>query len=184
MRRRAAAGKARHCQVEAAPEEMHRAHLADKAGAECSENPVGLHQDPPEAVDVFGVIGAVLPILLERYGIGDLDRRRPNPDVEPERLQPLHDLAVEIGNGAGTQRETFGRPVIGRNRQAVTDEIEIDLEGPSAVGDRRGGQPAARHIERDLPPVIDQRRLRQPDLADHLGPHMKRAAGVAPFREW
>jgi hypothetical protein len=38
MARRAAAREARHCQIEAAPEEMHRAGLAEKAGAEMLES--------------------------------------------------------------------------------------------------------------------------------------------------
>ena len=65
----------------------------------------------------------------------------------------------------------------------MVDEIEVDLEAARAVRHRRGREPARGHIERHLPPVIDQRRLRQADLADHLRPKLQRRAGVAPFGE-
>ena len=45
--------EAGHRQVEATPEEVHRAALADEAGAEGREDPVRLHQHTPEAIGVF-----------------------------------------------------------------------------------------------------------------------------------
>ena len=49
MPRRAAAGKPRHREIEAAPEEMHRARLAEEAGAELLEHAIGIDQDLPES---------------------------------------------------------------------------------------------------------------------------------------
>src|SRR2546422_11768575 len=49
-------GKPGHGQIEAAPEEMNRAALPEKAGAKSSEHVVGLNQDAPEAVGVLGIV--------------------------------------------------------------------------------------------------------------------------------
>src|SRR5205814_6447 len=51
MQRRAPAGKARDGEIETAPEKMHRAHLAEKAGAEEAEDALDLDQGLPEAAD-------------------------------------------------------------------------------------------------------------------------------------
>ena len=59
MARRAAAGKARHREIEAAPEEMHRARLAEKAGAELLEHAVGIDQDLQEAPHRIGIVGGM-----------------------------------------------------------------------------------------------------------------------------
>ena len=34
-----------------------------------------------------------------------------------------------------------------------------------------------------MPPVVDRRRERQPDLADHLRPHVERGVRVRPLRK-
>src|SRR5262249_45092454 len=49
MRRRGAAGEAGHGEIEAAPEEVHRAALANEAGPEDLEHPVDLDEGKPEA---------------------------------------------------------------------------------------------------------------------------------------
>src|SRR5205814_9677576 len=51
-RGRAAARKARYREIEAAPEKMHRADLADKAPAEGREHLIDLREGAPEAVDL------------------------------------------------------------------------------------------------------------------------------------
>src|SRR5260370_26582320 len=59
MLRRRGAGESCHRQVEAAPEEMHRAAFALEAGAKFLQNAVGLQQRAPESVGVFGVVRAM-----------------------------------------------------------------------------------------------------------------------------
>lgn len=62
----------------------------------------------------------------------------------------------------------------------MLDEVELQVEGPGAARDRRGGQPAGVDVEGDLSPVVEQGRPREPDLADDLGPHVHAVAGVGP----
>src|SRR5689334_23174963 len=59
------AGKARHGQIEGTPEEMHRTALAQKSAAEFFKDPLTLDEDAAEAVDILGVIGCVVPVLIE-----------------------------------------------------------------------------------------------------------------------
>ena len=62
----------------------------------------------------------------------------------------------------------------------MVDEVELQRERSIAVRQRVRRQPARRDVERDAPAVIDRRRLRQRDLADHLRPHVQRRVGVLP----
>src|SRR3546814_13275704 len=66
MQRRTPAREARHRQIEAAPEEVDGAHLADVARTELLEHAIDLEQPSPEALCVLRVVGGVLPILAER----------------------------------------------------------------------------------------------------------------------
>ena len=137
MGRGRAAGKARDRHVEAAPEEVHRACLAEKARAELLEHAIHVDEDAPELLRVMGIISRVLAVPLKRNGVGDLDRHRPDPDLQSKRFQPVHDIVVEIGNRAGLQRQTFRSPIARLYVQAVIDEVEVDLKtGPALVRDR------------------------------------------------
>ena len=74
MRRRPAARKAGHSQIKAAPEEMDRAHLAEKASAKEGKDAVRLDQDAPEAVRELGVIGGMLLVVLKADRMRDFHR--------------------------------------------------------------------------------------------------------------
>ena len=50
----------------------------------------------------------------------------------------------------------------------------------AAIRHRRGGQAARGHVERHVPPMIDRRGEREPDLADDLRPHVQCGAGLLP----
>ena len=56
----------------------------------------------------------------------------------------------------------------------MIDEVEVDLEPAVTVRDRRRRQAPRRHVQRDVPPVVERRREGQPHLADDLGPHVQR----------
>ncbi len=124
-------------------------------------------------------------VVVKPDGVGELDGHRPDSGFQPEGFKPLHDILVEVGNRAWSQRQGFHSAVTHRDDQAVVDKIVVDLEAaPALMGDRRGRQPAARHVERNLPPMVHQRRLAEPDLADDLGPQVERRARILPLVEW
>src|SRR5690349_11755594 len=95
--RRSSAGEARHRQVEAAPEEMDRAALANKSRTKLCEYFVRLLQDAPETVRVFGIIRGVLMILFEGNRIWHFDRDRPDFHLDPKASEHSHHLSVKIG---------------------------------------------------------------------------------------
>jgi hypothetical protein len=146
MGRRAPPGEARHRQIEAAPEEMHRARLAEKAAAEQLEHPVGLHQRAPEAVRGLGVV------RLMRFVQGEADRVRHlvGPVVDPDRnadsVQEAHDPAVERRDALRLQRQRRRIPAAGAHQKAVRDEVELDLEDlvPAGMGEVPSPAPSRR----------------------------------------
>src|SRR5260221_869737 len=118
--------------------------------------------------------------LVEGNGSLDLDRHRPELHRDAERSELRHHLAMEFRDRARLQSEAGGPAVAADDDETMVDEIEIDLEIPRAVWHRRGGEAARGDIERHLPPMIDQRCLRQADLPDHLRPQMQSRTGIAP----
>ncbi len=183
MQRCPPAGEPCHREIEAAPEEVHRAHLADEARAERFHHPVALHQRAPEFLRESRIVLRVHTVLVERERVRDLVRHGPDVHGDVEPLQQLHEGGVEIHHRHRRERERLDPPVAGLHDQPVLDEVEHDAEGARAEGDRRGREPARRHVKCDVPPMIDSRCQRQADLADDLRPQMERVAGLAPVGE-
>src|SRR4051794_14870554 len=82
----------------APPEEVHGTDLACIARAEARQHTVGLDELAPEPLGGGRVVTGVLGVLVERDRTLDLDRDRPDPNVEPELAQRRHDLGVEDGD--------------------------------------------------------------------------------------
>ncbi len=155
-------------------------HLPRKRPRKCCHHPVGLHQLAPEELRGVAVVGGVRAIALERDGVLDLRRHRPDVNVDAQRAQPPHDLGVEIGHRTRRQRKRVDSPVAGPQQQPVLEKVEVDLQEAALVRHRRRGEPGRGDVERDLPPMVHHGRELEPDLADHLGPQLQRRAGVLP----
>src|SRR5437588_9217809 len=93
-RRRGAAGKARHRQIETVPEEMHRAYLADEAGTKFIHHPIGLQQGQPEFLRVDRIILRMGTVPVERNRILYFTRHRPDADVDSETPEALHEFII------------------------------------------------------------------------------------------
>src|SRR5205823_986375 len=133
----AAPGKARDCQVRGTPEKVNGAALSDEASPELLENPVGLHENPPESVRVFPIVRSVSFVLVERNGIGHLVWSLADVYPQIKRGHFLHQAAVEDRHRLRLKRQT-GQPAIARqDNDPMIDEIEVDLEGSSTMRDRR-----------------------------------------------
>src|SRR5205823_9014096 len=139
--------KAGDREIEAAPEEMDRARLAEKPRAESREHLVDLHQRLPEAGYLPGIIGGMDAVFLERDRVGDLDRRRPEVRIQVQRAQPADEFGVEIGHRAGAEGNAVAPAVADIDAQAMIDEVETDLEGARAARDRRRRQAARGHVQ-------------------------------------
>src|SRR3984957_9789487 len=182
MARRAAPGKARHRKVKAAPEEMHRACLAEEAGTKLLEHPIGIGKHLEKAPYRRRIVGG-MPVVLRkpdrlRQFVGHLIDR----DVDAELGEIGHDGRVETRDRLPGQRKLPPGAVAGRNPQNMIDQVEVDLKCPDAVGDRRGRQPPRGDIERDVPGMVQPGSAREAHLADDLGPKMQRFISLAPCR--
>src|SRR6266511_2041350 len=71
---RAPSAEARGREVERAPEELHRARLAEEARAEALEDHVSAQQRGRETADRFAVVRANLDVVAEGDRRGDLAR--------------------------------------------------------------------------------------------------------------
>ncbi|MEZ5475187.1 MAG: hypothetical protein R3E72_09330 [Steroidobacteraceae bacterium] len=98
---RRAARKARHSQIERAPEQMDRTDLAEKAGAKRGQHPIRLHQRLPEAVHGVGIVARIRCVALERRRDLDLDWARENIDLDGELAQAVYKLSVKRGHRHG-----------------------------------------------------------------------------------
>ena len=81
---------------------------------------------------VVGIVLRVRAILIERHGIFDFARHRPDVHVDVEAAQSLHELGIEIGDRHRREREAFGASVARRDAKPMVDEIEDDIEGAPA----------------------------------------------------
>ena len=140
MYRGSASGKPGDGKVWSTPEEVHGAALADEAGAKLLEDPVSLNQDLPEPDGVLLIVGTVRFVQIERQGIGDFAGRYAQLDVKLESVHFLRQLRIERCHRLRPERETAGAAVAGLYRQLMGDEVEIDLEGPRAIRNRRCGE--------------------------------------------
>jgi hypothetical protein len=113
---------------------MHRARLADKAGAELLEHPVGTDENLEEAPHGIGVIGRMLRIPRKADGIGQFVRHFMDGDVNADVGERRQDLRIKARDGMSRQRELARGAAAPRNAQEVVDEIEFDLEVPRPSG--------------------------------------------------
>src|SRR6266516_7065804 len=98
MRWRLSPGETRHCQIKTAPEKMHRTAFAAKPRSEFFEDPIALHKNAPESIHIFGVVRAMLFILIKRDRIFNLVRHAVNDHRQIEIAKSLHHEAIKFRN--------------------------------------------------------------------------------------
>src|SRR6266404_9736619 len=119
MARRTAAGKTRHREIKAAPEEMHRAGLAEEAGAELLEHPIGIDKNLKKAPHRVRVVGGVLVILREAERLRQLVRHLVDHDVNAELGENSHNSRVKTSNRFAGQGKLPRCAFTGRNPQMM-----------------------------------------------------------------
>ena len=122
-------------------------------------------------------------------GPRERDRPRPSrrhrPDLRPRcpARAAAQRSAVEVRHGrraSGSERVT---PSLVREHQRWSRKSNSTSNARSPARHGGGRQPPRRDVQDHVPPVVLDRRQRQPRLADDLGPHVQAAVGVAPGRE-
>src|SRR5262249_18230070 len=144
-RRRGAAGKARHRQIETAPEEMHGACLADEAGTKFIHHAIGLQQGQPEFLCVDRIILRMGAVPFERNRVLYFTRHSPDLDVDPETLEALHEFIIEVSDRLRFERNVFDTPIAGFNHQLVMDEVKGNVERSPGIGHCWCSKPARGH---------------------------------------
>src|SRR6266568_2324639 len=181
---RAPSRKKGECQVEAAPEKMDGAALADKSGPECFKDFVRLRQDAPEAVSIFCIIRGMHKIFITADGICHFTWQRVDDHIDIEGAQSFHKLAVKIRDRAWYQWHDLCSALAGLNEEVVIDEVKIDFKGAASIGNGRRCQPTCREIEGNIPPMVHKWGQLHSDFANNLRPHMKRIIRILPFFIW
>src|SRR5262245_56671077 len=77
-----ASRESRHGEIEASPEEMHRARLADELRAPLGDDGRTAGKDLPASVRRFGVVGVMDRVVLEPDRIRDLHGHGPDANAE------------------------------------------------------------------------------------------------------
>src|ERR1700687_705333 len=138
MARRAPAGKTRHGEIEAAPEEMYRARLAEEAGAESLEHPIGIEQHLKKAPHRGRIIGCMPVVLRKSDRLRQFVRHLVDHEVNAELGECGHDRRIKTRDRLSGQRKLPRGAVAGRNTQGMVDEVEVDLKASAVFLFRRG----------------------------------------------
>ena len=174
MQRRRAPREPRHRQIKGAPEQVDRAALAQKPGAETVQHPIALHQGAPVVASDIGVIRTMPSILRKGRRVGHLVRRLIDAAGHAQPCQRARDLGIEVRHGPRFERDPALAPVTDPDDQFAGDEVELHLETDIAMRNEARRQPPRRHPQRHMPAVVQPGRLRQPHLADDLSPQLQR----------
>ena len=171
------------CRGRGHPRQVDRAGFADVASPKQCEDPVDLHEGPPESLDGVGVVRAVLLVLIEWNGLDHLGWTWMNRDADTKFVEGGHRGCVERRDRSRLEDDMAAGAIGGSQLEHVVEEIELNLETSPAGVHERGGEAAGGHVHRHVPPLIDHRRECHADLADDLGPHVQRVARVRPRRQ-
>ena len=182
MWRRGPPGEPGVGEVERSPEQVHRAGLADEPGAEHLEDALHLDEREPEPPHGVRVVAGVDPVVRERDRVGDLDRHRPDLGGDTEVGEQRHRRSRRSRRpGVDQVERTTRRPTtVMTSRRWSTKSKSIWNAGPVGCGISEVVSPRRRHVQRDVPPVVDERLVGQAHLADHLGVQVQGVAGVLP----
>ena len=107
---------------------MHRACLADEAGAELTHDAIGLQQRLQKLMRIDRVVVRMHAIAVERHSVLDLARHGADRHVDAKPAQPLREFDIEIGDRHRPQPEIIGAAVTGSDLQPMIGEIEHNIE--------------------------------------------------------
>jgi hypothetical protein len=109
-------------------------------------------------------------ILAKTNWVRDLVGPLTNFHFYPEVSQTCHHGHIKIRYRLRSQRYLPMPSVACLDTKQVVDEIEVDPKNAFAELNWRGREPARRHVESDVPRMIEPWSLRQSNFADNLSP--------------
>src|ERR1700677_1318231 len=127
-RRSGSARESRNREVEASPEEVNWADLANKARRKFLKDFIRVHQHSPELMRRVRVIGRVFGILGEGNRVLKFYRHRVNVYVDAECSKAALIFGVETSHRLRAQRSRQGGPRAHQKSELMAHEIKSDLE--------------------------------------------------------
>jgi hypothetical protein len=119
-------------------------------------------------------------VAFEGDAVGHLDGRGPDPHRAGDLLERRHRLRVEVRDRHRLELDRHAGAARALEAQLVRQEVELRDERALAAAHRLRREPPRREVERRVPPVIHERRVRERELADDLHPHVQGGISVAP----
>src|ERR1700686_854906 len=162
-RRRSLARKSRDREIEAPPEKLDGAALADELTSTRGKHSFGLEKNAPEPIREFRIVRTMDGVILEADWRWYLHRHRPDLHRQCHATKCIHDLTIELRDGAGSERQRSYVAIRRPNDELVLDEIELHHKRAIALRQVSGRETSRRQMQRNGPGMIDRRRLRQRD---------------------
>ena len=116
---------------------MHRARLAEEAGAELLEDAVAIDEDLQEAPDGVGIVGSVRGVFGKLHRIRQFVRHLVDGNGNAEFGERRHAWRIEAGDGVTGQRKCRCAPslVAMRKRWSTKSKSIWNVRAPSGTGD-------------------------------------------------
>src|ERR1019366_657360 len=96
-------------------------------GWEFLEYLIDPHQDPPEFMHGFRIVGRMNVVLFKWSGIGNLARHRPDLHRYTELGKGGHEVLIELGDTLCLERHCDDAAFAGFDQELVVDEIKAHL---------------------------------------------------------
>ena len=177
MRWSGAPRKAGYRQIEAAPEEMHGADLAEVARAEALQHPISSDRGVEETRHGLDVVGSIGVVLNEWNRVGHFIGTAVEVRRAADRTEQIAEAPVEVSNRHRAEAELCPAAISGAAAHCMVEEIEVDLDCVRAIGNERCREAPRVNVERRVPGVVDPGRTGEPVLADNLEIEMQSRAG-------
>src|SRR5262249_41632928 len=149
--------KARHAEIKASPEEMHRAALSDKPRPEFPQYRVDTQQDAPQPGHCRGVVGGMSGIPVEPHRVGDLNRHRRYVDGNTRSVQCPLKRGKELRDRSRPRPDGGERTGVELKHKLVAREVELQLQDARTCGHGIRAEPTSRKLKGYVPPMVYHR---------------------------
>src|SRR5262249_31504559 len=106
---------------------MYRTGFTQKVRAKTLEYPIGLLQDPPEAMNIFPVVRGMLVVLRKRNRIANFNGGRIDVGFDVQRPKKIHIFGVECCHRLWPKGHGLALAPAYANLELMVHEIEFHV---------------------------------------------------------